>query len=181
MRARLRGLIDVPDTTAAANAIRPLHDLVWPYAAQAGLDNEQISELVWNAYAPSVSNTKVASKMRAFEQDPTSWEDIMVILRNREIEFVPKWPSFSKWRINCVFTVLSVLVSVSTFVPNSGRFQLLLVAAATALWMVTGWWTLHGFHFGGVIAYIPHVEERAVIEVDAESVVSSSAQLRVES
>ena len=45
MRARLRGLIDVPDTTAAANAIRPLHDLLWPYAAQAGLDNEQFSDL----------------------------------------------------------------------------------------------------------------------------------------
>ena len=85
MRARIRGFIGAPDTTAAANAIRPLHDLLWPYAAQAGLDDEQISNLVWNAYAPSASNTKVASKMRAFEQDSTSWEDVMVILRNREI------------------------------------------------------------------------------------------------
>ncbi len=127
-----------------------------------------------------MSGTKVAVRMKPFEEDVAAWEDVMVLLRNIDIVYGPKWPDWSKRSIMKWLFGLSMLCTLAANLPASGRNRIFGTMIASISWLMFGWWMFYGWNVGGDMILRQAAVRRVVIDDDAASVVSSSAQLREE-
>ena len=125
VRGRLRNLPEAVDATKLSDALAPVYEMLMPFFESKGLDEDEVSQIMWDAYAAIISKTKLTEKMASLDNDVETWENMVVLLRQHDVKTVLKYPGLSRNRV-CMYLAFAGCLSYAyAQMVSSGRQQIL--------------------------------------------------------